>query len=159
MGPIHLVWALAAIHPRWGKTSCPKICIDYKLPLLGNLKSWYPDLGSKILVPIGPPQVDSSKGPNRVNRAPWPTKENMHSFVHFGPWRKWLEMAQNGVRNFFFGPIQTLPTFWATGILILIISFLSFMDSKFLDFQVPRFPKSGPGRAWARPGLGLSHLD
>ena len=29
-----------------------------------------------------------------------------------------------------------------------------FLDSKFLDFQVPRFPKSGPGRAWARLGLG-----
>ena len=30
-----------------------------------------------------------------------------------------------------------------------------FFDYKFLDFQVPRFPKSGPGRA----GPGLSHLD
>ena len=28
--------------------------------------------------------------------------------------------------------------------------------SKFIDFQVARFPKSGPGRAWAGPGL--SHL-
>ena len=27
-----------------------------------------------------------------------------------------------------------------------------FLDSKFLDFQVPRFPKSGSGPAWARPG-------
>ena len=35
--------------------------------------------------------------------------------------------------------------------------FSFFLDSKFLDFQVPRFPKSGPGRAWAGPGL--SHLD
>ena len=24
-----------------------------------------------------------------------------------------------------------------------------FLDPKFLDFQVPRFPKFGPGRAWA----------
>ena len=24
-----------------------------------------------------------------------------------------------------------------------------FLDSEFLDFQVPRIPKSGPGRAWA----------
>ena len=30
-----------------------------------------------------------------------------------------------------------------------------FLDSKFLDFQIPRFPKSGLGRA----GPGLSHLD
>ena len=28
-----------------------------------------------------------------------------------------------------------------------------FLDPKFLDFQVPRFPKSGLGRAWA---LGLA---
>ena len=35
-------------------------------------------------------------------------------------------------------------------------NFLEFLDSRFLDFQVPRFPKSGPGRAWAlgRAGLG-----
>ena len=26
------------------------------------------------------------------------------------------------------------------------------LDSKFLDFQVPRFPKSGPSLAWAGPG-------
>ena len=30
--------------------------------------------------------------------------------------------------------------------------FFYLWDPKFLDFQVPRFPKSGPGRAWARPG-------
>ena len=28
-----------------------------------------------------------------------------------------------------------------------------FLDPKFLDPQVPRFLKSGPGMAWARPGL------
>ena len=27
--------------------------------------------------------------------------------------------------------------------------FWDFWDSKFLDFQVPRFPKSSPGQAWA----------
>ena len=27
--------------------------------------------------------VDSSKGPNRVNRAHWPTKENRQKFRHF----------------------------------------------------------------------------
>ena len=27
--------------------------------------------------------------------------------------------------------------------------FLDLLDPKFLDFQVPRFPKSGLGRAWA----------
>ena len=28
-------------------------------------------------IPIAPPRVDSSKGPHRVNRVHWPTKENM----------------------------------------------------------------------------------
>ena len=46
--------------------------------------------------------------------------------------------------------IQTLPIFWAERIWILrIFVFFYFSDPKFLDFQVPRFPKSGP---W--PGLG-----
>ena len=30
--------------------------------------------------------------------------------------------------------------------------FFDFLDPKFLDFQVPRFRKSGPGQAWAGPG-------
>ena len=34
-----------------------------------------------------------------------------------------------------------------------------FLDSKFLDFQVPRFPKSGPWLDLGRAKLGLSHLD
>ena len=46
----------------------------------------------------------------------------------------------------FFLLIQTLPTFCFEN-----FSFY-FLDPKFLDFQVPRFPKSGPGQAWA--GLG-----
>ena len=33
--------------------------------------------------------------------------------------------------------------------------FFHFLDPKFLDFQVPRFPKSGLGRAWA---LGLGRV-
>ena len=60
----------------------------------------------------------------------------------------------------FFLLIQTLPTFWATRILILIFFyFFDFLDSKFLDFQVPRFPdfqNSGLGQAWAGLGLGLA---
>ena len=35
---------------------------------------WVPVHAS--LLPISPPRVDSSKGPHRVNRAYWPTKEN-----------------------------------------------------------------------------------
>ena len=38
--------------------------------------------------------------------------------------------------------------------------FFDFLDSKFLDFQVPRFPKSGPGQAWAaKLGLGRARLE
>ena len=41
----------------------------------------------------------------------------------------------------FFLLIQTLPTFWATRILILrLFMFCIFLDSKFPDFQVPRSP-------------------
>ena len=35
--------------------------------------------------------------------------------------------------------------------------FLFFGVQHFWKIKVPRFPKSGPGRAWAGPGL--SHLD
>ena len=34
--------------------------------------------------------------------------------------------------------------------------FFHFLDPKFLDFQVPRFPKSGLGRAWALGRVGPS---
>ena len=39
--------------------------------------------------------------------------------------------------------------------------FFHFLDPKFLDFQVPRFPKSGLGRAWAlgRPWAGLAREE
>ena len=35
------------------------------------------------------------------------------------------------------------------------LSFLHFLDPKVLDFQVPRFPKLGLGRAGLGPGLNL----
>ena len=53
-------------------------------------------------------------------------------------------MAPNGSRREIFQLIQTLPTFWATWIWILRISIFEMcLDSKFLDFHVPRIPKSG----------------
>ena len=65
---------------------------------------------------------------------------------------KWLGWPQMGPGGSFFRLVQTLPTFWATWIWILrIFMFELFLDSKFPDFQVPRFPKSGPGAAWAGP--------
>ena len=60
---------------------------------------------------------------------------------------------KKGARRIFL-LIQTLPTFWATRILILrIFIFWIFWDPKFPDFQVPDFQKSR-NLAWARPGLG-----
>ena len=97
-------------------------------------------------IPVAPPRVDSSTGPNRVNRAYWPTKENMHFFDifffdFFGLWKKWPQMAPNRAGRIFFLLIQTLPTFWAERIWILrIFIFVDFVDPKFRDFQVPRFP-------------------
>ena len=61
-------------------------------------------------------------------------------------------MAPNGARRILFLLIQTLPTFWATWILILrIFIFWIFWDPKFPDFQVPdpRFFGPGLGLAWA----------
>ena len=62
-------------------------------------------------------------------------------------------VAPNEAGKFFSQPIQTLPTFLATWIWILrIFTFDNFLDSKFQDFQVPRFSKilgpAGPG--WGR---------
>ena len=100
--------------------------------------------------------------PNQVNRVHWPTKENRqaHIFVCLLSvhGKNLPGMAPNGAGKLFFRPIQTFPTFWATWIWILRFSIFSYMflDSKFLDFQVPRFPKSGPGQAWAGPGWTLA---
>ena len=78
-------------------------------------------------------------------------------------------MAPNGALEVFLRLIQTLPAFWAERIWILRIfmfdmcvipvfenfHFFHFLDPKFLDFQVPRFPKSGLGRAGLGPWAGL----
>ena len=40
-----------------------------------------------------------------------------------------------------------------------IFYFSHFLAPKFLDFQVPRFPKSGPWPGLGRARPGLSHLD
>ena len=84
-------------------------------------------------------------------------------FAFFRPTQKWPGMAPNVAGRFFFRLIQTLPTFWATRILILRI--LIFLDPKFPDLQVPDFQISrnlawaqlGPslGPAWSRLGPGL----
>ena len=63
-----------------------------------------------------------------------------------------FETAPNGAGRFLFLLIQTLPTFSAERILILICCRGILLDSKFLDFQVPRFTEN---LAWARLGPGL----
>ena len=79
-----------------------------------------------------------------------------------GPLKNWPEIALNGARSLVFLLMWTLPTFGADRILILKIYILDvLLDSKFPDFQVPRFPgtqKSGLGQAWAGPGLGCAGL-
>ena len=48
-------------------------------------------------------------------------------------------------RKVFFRLIQTLPTFWATRILILrTFIFLTLWDPKFPDFQVPNDSSADP---------------
>ena len=95
--------------------------------------------------------------PNQVNRAHWPTKENkqiLNMFLFFlvhgknawdGPkWgREGLFPANPDLADILGDMDSDFDNF----------HFDIFLDSKFLDFQVPRFPKSGPSRAWARPGL------
>ena len=90
--------------------------------------------------------LDSSKGPNRVNRAHWPTKENRQNFDIFGPWKNglgWPQMVPGG-----FLLHQTLPTFCAEWIWILrmfifvIFWTLNFWISRSPDLQTPRFPGS-----------------
>ena len=85
----------------------------------------------------------------------WTTEEHRQHFrnfwIFFVTWRKLPGMAPNWAGKVFFRLIQTMPTFWATWIWILrIFMFDILWDSKFLDFQVPRFPKSGP----AQPAIG-----
>ena len=73
---------------------------------------------------------------------------------------KWPGMAPNGAGKVFFRLIQTLPTFWGDmDFDFEIFYLLDLLDSKFLDFQVLRFPKSGPGRAWARQGRAWPRLE
>ena len=58
-------------------------------------------------------------------------------FVFSGPLNKLPEIAPNGARNILYLLIQTLPTFWAEHIFILIIFILRI-------FLVPKGPPEGP---------------
>ena len=66
----------------------------------------------RLIIPIAPPWVDSSKGPPRkIGKI----------FGFSGPRKKWPRMAPNGAGRFFFQLKKILPTFWAERILILRI--------------------------------------
>ena len=71
----------------------------------------------QIFLPISPLRVDNSKGPHRVSRAHWPTKENTQNFLHFldfcGSMEKMTSDGPKWTLKVFFLLIQTLPTFWA----------------------------------------------
>ena len=72
-------------------------------------------------------------------------------------------MAPNGAGSCFFLLIQTLPTFWATRILILriFIFLLDFLDPKFPDFQVNSegflAEVFHPWVRWEGPGSGFEN--
>ena len=87
---------------------------------------------------------DVCQGSKRVNRAHRPTKDfpQFSNWDLFGPWEKIPEMALSGAGRFFFWLIQTLPTFWATWILIVIYCMIAMvLDFIFQDFPTPN--KSG----------------
>ena len=119
MGPIHPVWACPEGLDRYKNIfeACP--LVDGMSEVVQHPENSFP----KCVIPICPPRVDSSKAPNRVNRAHWPTKENSPTHTQtclhvFGPWKTNLNWhhIKPGV---FFLLMQTMPTFWATRILIL----------------------------------------
>ena len=99
---------------------------------------------------------DLGFNPSRVPQSSSLPFMNLHAhqgkytfFSNFsGPRKKLHGMAPNGAGRFFFRLIQTLPTFWATWILILsIFIFWIFWIPNFQISRFPDFQKSGLGRA------------
>ena len=89
--------------------------------------------------------------PNRVNRAPWPTKENRQT-VHGKNRLGWPKWGWEG----FFPANPDLADIWGD----MDFDFENFhfvvFDSGFLDFQVPRFPRTGLGRGPGWPSGTLT---
>ena len=104
---------------------------------------------------------DPRMTPNRVNRTHWPTKENKQNFCIFSIFpahaKNCLGWPQMGPGGFFFRLIQTLPTFWATRIFILIIFIFLICWAPSLDPAWAQLGPVGPP-AWARLGPGLGQL-
>ena len=75
--------------------------------------------GSACGIPIAAPRLDSSKGPPR---------KIAKSLYIFWMWKKWPEMAPNGIQEDFVELIPTLPTFcaertWMSRIFIIFLFF------------------------------------
>ena len=84
--------------------------------------------------------------PNRVNRAPWPTKENKQHFDNFFDlFRSMEKMVWDGLAN-----PDLADMLGRTDLDCDHFHFGYFLDSKLLDFQVAKFPKSGPWLGQAR---------
>ena len=91
--------------------------------------------------------------------------KHMHVFyILSGPWKDWKdwpEMATHGARIFFptnpdLADMLGRPDLDFDNLYVFV-----FLDSKFPDLQVPRFPgpqKSGLGQAWAGMGPGWARL-
>ena len=105
---------------------------------------WLILCASKMLnIPIAPPWVDSSKGPNRVNRGPLAHQGKFAKFLHFldfsGLWKKWPQMAPNRAGRIFVPTNPDLANILGrTDFDFENFYFFDFLDPTFLDFQVPR---------------------
>ena len=97
-----------------------------------------------------------ASAPKRVNRAHGPTKENRQKFDIFWIFpahaKNWLRWAQIGPGGFFPTNPDLADILGRTDLDFEI--FFDFLDPTFLNFQVPRFPKSGP---WL--GLGQARFE
>ena len=91
----------------------------------------------------------AARAPNRLN------SKHMQNILHFFDFPDHAKITWNGTKwgqKDVFLLIQTLPTFWATRILILRICIFCFVGggfqisrfhiSQFPDFQIPTFPDS-----------------
>ena len=103
-------------------------------------------------MPVCPTSVDNSKGPNRVNRAHWPAKENTQLFCIFPQFFWSMEnMASDGRKwepQCFSPSNPNLADILGRTDLNFENDYLfDFWDPKFLDFQVPKSPNSQMSRS------------
>ena len=94
--------------------------------------------------------------------AHWPTKENRQNssiFRYFRPTQKITQEGPKWGREVLFPAHPDLVDILGrTDLDFENLYFFDSLDPKFLDFQVPRFPKSGPGQARLEPS-GPKNLD